>query len=402
MTGEHENGQDEAAQGQIGEGAAPQVVTPGEPAELEAPQPSAASSGEALPSEQARQPEAPPQAGQALRAVETIEVTEAAQAEATPAEEATRASKPAPVAKRAGAAATSSAKSPPRRVTARSTLRTTPTASTARRTPTDSPARKLAAPAAPAVVPPLRPTTLAIDIGGTGLKASVLDAEGKLVADRVRVATPHPCPPKLLIDVLASLVAPLPSYERVSIGFPGVVRRGIILTAPHLVAKDEKPRSSAVPKVVAAWRGFDLTAALTERFGRPVRIANDADLQGLDVVSGSGLEFVVTLGTGVGTALLLDGRLAPHLELSHHPFRNGETYDEQLGDAALRRIGFKKWHKRLDEALGNFERLINYDRLYIGGGNARLLEGHVDPSVTITDNLAGILGGIKLWELPEV
>jgi polyphosphate glucokinase len=150
-----------------------------------------------------------------------------------------------------------------------------------------------------------------------------------------------------------------------------------------------------------AWTGFDLGAALEARFGRPVRLANDADLQGLDVVSGSGLEFVVTLGTGVGTALFLDGRLAPHLELAHHPFRQDQTYDEQLGDATLRRIGVKKWRKRLDEAIGNFHGLLYYDRLYIGGGNSRLLQGHLDQSVTIVDNLAGILGGIKLWELPD-
>jgi polyphosphate glucokinase len=255
--------------------------------------------------------------------------------------------------------------------------------------------------AAPAVVPPVRPTTLAIDVGGTGLKASVLDAAGKLVADRVRVVTPYPCPPKALVDALTTLIAPLPSFDRVSVGFPGVVRKGIVLTAPHFVTRTGKPGEPVVGKLLAAWSGFDLAAALAARFGCPVRVANDADLQGLEVVSGSGLEFVVTLGTGVGTALFLDGRLMPHLELAQHPFRKDQTYDEQLGDAPLRRIGVKKWRKRLDEAIGDFQRLLNYDRLYIGGGNSRLLAGHLDPSVTIVDNIAGILGGIKLWELPE-
>jgi polyphosphate glucokinase len=254
---------------------------------------------------------------------------------------------------------------------------------------------------APAVVPPLRPTTLAIDIGGTGLKASVLDSAGKLVADRVRVVTPYPCTTKALVEALAGLVAPLPSFDRVSVGFPGVVRKGVVLTAPHFVTKTGAPGEPPVPKLLSAWTGFDLASALGSLFGHPVRVCNDADLQGLDVVSGSGLEFVVTLGTGVGTALFLDGKLAPHLELAHHPFRRGQTYDEQLGDTPLRRIGAKKWRKRFDEALVNFHSLLNYDKLYVGGGNARLLVGHVDPSVTIVDNLAGILGGIKLWELEE-
>jgi polyphosphate glucokinase len=228
----------------------------------------------------------------------------------------------------------------------------------------------------------------------------VLDAAGRLIADRVRVPTTYPCPPDSLVATLAVLVAPLPAFDRVSIGFPGVVRKGVVLTAPHFVTRSG-PGSPVVGKLLAAWTGFDLAGAMTTRLGRPVRVANDADLQGLEVVSGSGLEFVVTLGTGVGTALLLDGKLAPHLELAHHPFRKGETYNEQIGEAALRKIGAKRWRKRTEEALANFQCLLNYDRLYVGGGNARVLAGHVDPSVTIVDNIAGILGGIRLWELEE-
>jgi len=272
----------------------------------------------------------------------------------------------------------------------------------------EEPASSADAPAAeePASTPdapaagPVSPATLAIDVGGTGLKASVLDAEGKLLADRVRVPTKYPCPPNELVEALASLVAPLPAFDRVSVGFPGVVRRGLILTAPHFVTRSG-PGSPVVDKLLAAWTGFDLETALATRLGRPVLLANDADIQGLEVVSGLGLEFVVTLGTGVGTALLMDGKLAPHLELAHHPFRKGETYNEQLGDATLRKIGAKRWRKRALQAFSNFNVLLNYDRLYVGGGNARLLVGHVDPSVTIVDNVAGILGGIRLWELQE-
>ena len=256
-------------------------------------------------------------------------------------------------------------------------------------------------PAEPGPVPAaVSPRTLAIDVGGTGLKASVLDAEGKLVADRVRVPTSYPCPPEKLVEALALLVAPLPAFDRVSVGFPGVVRRGIVLTAPHFSTRSG-PGSPIVEKLLAEWTRFDLAGALTARLGRPVRLANDADLQGLDVVSGSGLEFVVTLGTGVGTALFMDGNLAPHLELAHHPFRKGETYNEQIGDAALHKVGAKRWRKRTKKAFSNFEVLLNYDRLYVGGGNSRLLVGHLDPSVTIVDNVAGILGGIKLWEQPH-
>jgi polyphosphate glucokinase len=245
-----------------------------------------------------------------------------------------------------------------------------------------------------------RPTTLAIDIGGTGLKASVLGPTGKLMADRVRIRTTYPCSPDQLVEALATLVAPLPAVNRVSIGFPGVVRKGIVLTAPHFVT-ESGPGSPVAPRLLAAWTGFDLATAMASRLRHPVRVANDADIQGLEVASGAGVEFVVTLGTGVGTALLVDGRLAPHLELAQHPFRKGETYDEQLGNEALQRIGAKRWRKRAVMAVANFHSLINYDRLFIGGGNAKVLEGHVDKSVSIVGNVAGILGGIKLWDLPE-
>ncbi|MHB1986886.1 MAG: ROK family protein [Acidimicrobiales bacterium] len=245
----------------------------------------------------------------------------------------------------------------------------------------------------------LHPATLAIDIGGTGLKASVLGSDGRLLADRVRVATTYPCPPEQMVDMLVGLVAPLPRADRVSAGFPGVVRKGKVLTAPHFVT-ESGPGSAVVADLLTAWRGFDLAGALQDRLGHPVRIANDADLQGWAVVSGVGLEMAVTLGTGIGSALFMDGKLAPHLELAQHPFRRDQTYNEQIGDAALRRIGAKKWRKRVLEAISDFETLVNYDRLYLGGGNARHMAGHVDSSITIVDNVAGILGGIKLWDHP--
>lgn len=245
--------------------------------------------------------------------------------------------------------------------------------------------------------PAPRPFTLAIDVGGTGIKASVLDAADHMAADRVRVPTTYPLEPSRFVDVVSSLVAPLPAYDRVSVGFPGVVRKGHVVTAPHFVT-EHGPGSAVVPALSEAWRGFDLAGAIGTRFGRPTRVANDADLQGMAVVSGKGLEMVVTLGTGVGTALFFDGALAPHLELAHHPFRKGESYNEQLGDAALSRVGTDKWRRRVRRALATLEALVNFDRCYLGGGNARHLTGHLEDHYTVVDNVAGILGGIRLWE----
>src|ERR1019366_2074360 len=97
----------------------------------------------------------------------------------------------------------------------------------------------------------VRPATLAIDVGGTGLKASVLDAVGTLMSDRVRVKTTYPCPPEQLVDMLATLVAPLPVVDRASIGFPGVVRNGILLSAPDFVTRSG-PGSPVSKKLLAA------------------------------------------------------------------------------------------------------------------------------------------------------
>lgn len=169
----------------------------------------------------------------------------------------------------------------------------------------------------------LKPFTLSIDIGGTGLKASVLDSKGKMLVDRVKIDTPYPCPPKIMMEALVQLVKPLPPFDRVSIGFPGVVREGKIITAPHF-GND-------------VWRGFPLAEKLSDRWGKPVRILNDADMQGTAVIEGKGLELVVTLGTGVGTALFRNGELMQRMELAQHPAWDNKTYNEFIGDKVLKK-----------------------------------------------------------------
>ena len=247
------------------------------------------------------------------------------------------------------------------------------------------------------VTHPTAPFTLAIDIGGTGLKASVLDSAGAMVADRVRVDTTYPCSPATMVDDLVALVAPLPAYHRVSAGFPGMVREGRILSAPHFVTVSG-PGSDVDEALVTQWSSFDLAGALAARLGKPTRVANDADVQGAAVVAGHGLELVVTLGTGVGTAFFFDGELLPHLELAHHPLHKGETYNEQLGDRARKDVGGEGWNKRVRRALDILRALCFFDHCYVGGGNARRIEGELAADITIVDNTAGILGGIKLWQ----
>jgi polyphosphate glucokinase len=256
-----------------------------------------------------------------------------------------------------------------------------------------------AAPVAPAAPghKPQAPFTLAIDIGGSGLKASVLDATGAMVADRVVVKTTYPCPPATMIDDLAALVAPLPPADRVSAGFPGMVRNGIVLSAPHFVTM-HGPGTAIDPALVKQWAAFDLAGALATRLRKPTRVANDADIQGAAVVMGKGLELVITLGTGVGTAFFYDGRLLPHLEFAHHPFLKGDTYNEQLGDAARKDVGNQRWNKRVRKAVATFRALSFFDHCYVGGGNAKKIHGTLGADVSMVDNSAGILGGIRLWD----
>jgi polyphosphate glucokinase len=226
------------------------------------------------------------------------------------------------------------------------------------------------------------PRTLAVDVGGTGIKAMVLDESGEALGSRDRALTPRPAVPHAVIETIAQLAA-AHQFDRVAVGFPGVVRLGVTITAPNLHPD---------------WQGFPFARELATRLGRPVRVANDADVQGFGAISGEGLEMVLTLGTGMGSALFVDGLLVPNLELAHHPFADGLTYEQWLGQASLERLGEAEWKRWLDKAILLIRQTFNFDVLYLGGGNARILDPAAMPAdVKIVPNIAGLLGGIALW-----
>ncbi len=227
------------------------------------------------------------------------------------------------------------------------------------------------------------PVTLAIDIGGTGLKAARLDPNGMLIGTALRIATPHPSPPAIIVPALSGMANSLGGFDRVSVGFPGAVRAGKTLTAPNLGTEE--------------WRGFDLAKALMELLGAPVRVENDATVQGLGVISGHGLELVITLGTGFGWALYEDGRIAPHMEMSQHIARGRKNYDEYLGVAALHRVGRKRWNRRVQRIVAQLRAVVIFDRLYIGGGDATKIDFKLPDDVKIVSNQAGLTGGVRLW-----
>jgi polyphosphate glucokinase len=224
--------------------------------------------------------------------------------------------------------------------------------------------------------------TLTVDIGGTGIKAWTLTPEGKPINERVRIPTPKSATPRNVIAVIQKLAGESAPFTRVSAGFPGVVKDGVVYSAPNLGK---------------GWNGFDLAAALQKRLGRPARVANDADVQGLGSVTGKGIELVLTLGTGVGSVIFVDGHRI-HLEVGHHPFHKGKTYEDELGARALEKKGKKKWNKMLAQAIDDAQRMFNYDRLYLGGGNTKYIKIKLPTNVRTVSNLNGLLGGIKLWE----
>jgi polyphosphate glucokinase len=241
------------------------------------------------------------------------------------------------------------------------------------------------------------PLTLAIDVGGSGLKATVLSPDGEMLSERARRDTPYPCTPEVLLSELGLLAATQPAYDRVSVGYPGAIRKGRVRDVTAFVRP--APGEDPDPKLIDLWANYDLESALRQQFGKPVRVANDADVQGCAVITGDGMELVITLGTGVGCAVFFDGLLLPHMELSHGRFGEGMSIEVACGEFERHKAGKHVWRERVLDALDAFEEMVLPDHVYIGGGNAKKLDPDtIGPNRTIVPNVSGLLGGIKLWD----
>jgi polyphosphate glucokinase len=228
-----------------------------------------------------------------------------------------------------------------------------------------------------------RPVTLAIDVGGSHIKAALLGATGHLVSERIRIVTPDPMTPKKLLTTLMDMAELLDAHDRVSIGINGLVHAGRVYSVP--VTSDP------------AFRGFDLAGVLRRRGRRPVRVLNDAQMHGLGFVKGRGVEMAITLGTGLGSSLFIDGRLGPHVQ-----FLAAAGYEDvkggDYGDLALKALGRKKWSKRIERLIDLLRQLTNFEHLYIGGGNASKLKIDLPKDVSLGDNSAALLGAVRMWD----
>lgn len=226
------------------------------------------------------------------------------------------------------------------------------------------------------------PITMCIDIGGSGLKAMLINAAGKPVSERQRVVTPAIPTPKAVMKALNQLSKAFPKFDRVSVGFPGVIKRGVTYSAANLHP---------------SWSGFPFESELAKMWRKPVRLANDAAVQGYGAIKGDGVELALTLGTGLGSSLFTNGRLCPGLELGHHPWKKDREYEDYLGRRGLDKYGKKRWNRLLQEAIEQTAKLFNWDHLYLGGGNTKKIDFKPGKNIEIVSNEAGLLGGVALW-----
>lgn len=250
--------------------------------------------------------------------------------------------------------------------------------------------------------------TLAIDCGGGGIKTSLLDCTGEPLAAAIRTPVPYPFSPADLLDIVATHADALGDFDRITMGITGMIRGGHVIDTPHYICADG-PHSEVDPALAAAWRGFDMTTALRERFDCPVLVLNDAEVAAAAVVSGVGCELVLTLGTGLGNAIVVDGYLAPHLEISHIPACDRLTFDEAVSEARRQQIGTEAWSQTVVEVLALLWKPIRWDVLYLGGGNTIKLTEDARTKILATyggservhfiPNAAGMTGGVKAWNL---
>ncbi|VEI12816.1 Polyphosphate glucokinase [Trueperella bialowiezensis] len=248
--------------------------------------------------------------------------------------------------------------------------------------------------------------TLSVDCGGGGIKSTLLDAGGFQISGVVRTPVPYPFSPADLLHVVEDQLAQIgegtPAHiDRITLGMPGMIRRGVVVYTPHYIRR-AGPHTRILPNLEHAWTGQDMQAALEARFGVPALVLNDAEVAAAGIVSGRGLELVLTLGTGLGSAFLDDGVLAPHLEISHAPMRWGLVYDDVVGEHERIRLGDSAWSRRVLKAVESLWPVFRWDALYIGGGNACRISDSVRarmPEVNFVPNMAGMQGGVRAWSM---
>lgn len=234
---------------------------------------------------------------------------------------------------------------------------------------------------------------MGIDIGGSGIKANLVDvSSGDLVAERHKILTPQPSTPETVAEVVGQMVAHFGYSGPIGCTFPAIVKNGVTLSAANV---DDR------------WIGMDAQGLFTKVTGLPVTVLNDADAAGMaEVAFGAGrgqpgVVIVLTFGTGIGSAMFVDGALAPNTELGHLNFRGFDSAEDWVSARAKEDGGlsYKQWAVRLDDFLEHLDRLFSPELVIIGGGISRRWEkfgtrlGTKVPVVAaLLQNEAGIVG----------
>jgi polyphosphate glucokinase len=211
---------------------------------------------------------------------------------------------------------------------------------------------------------------LVIDVGGSHIKVL---ATGRKTPLKIPSGTDMTA--RMMVRRVRKAVAGW-RYDAVSIGYPGAVLHGKPVSEPRNLG--------------GGWVGFDFRKA----FGRPARVINDAAMQALGSYKGGCMLFL-GLGTGLGSALIIDGVLEP-MELAHLPYRKGRSYEEYVGKAGLKRLGRKKWRRSVDDVVTKLKTALEADDVVVGGGNAKLLDSP-PAGARLGANANAFLGGYRLW-----
>jgi len=239
---------------------------------------------------------------------------------------------------------------------------------------------------------------LAIDIGATNIKFCHVDAQGELLEPIRRKPTPYPCSPNRLVELLSERILQSDA-KSVGVGFPGEFDDGHVIR-PGNLSRPGGVTTEVDPELEEQWRGFALQDALQLSTGRDVRVVNDAKLAALGCCEGEGVELVLTLGTGLGLSLCIDGQLQRVRDVGAAPFENGMTYDQLIGERG-RAHDERKWFHSLERAIKNFCEEFDASVVHLAGGNAR----RVAPShlalpgcrVVINGNQAPLHGAARLF-----
>jgi polyphosphate glucokinase len=243
---------------------------------------------------------------------------------------------------------------------------------------------------------------LGIDIGGSGIKGALVDAaEGRLLTERFRIPTPQPSTPEAVAEVIVQIAENFHYHGPTGVTFPAIVKKGTVLSAAN---------------VDASWVGTDASALFSQRLGQRIQVVNDADAAGYaEMRFGVGKDFpgvviMLTLGTGIGSAIFLDGKLLPNSEFGHLKIR-GKDAEKRASERAReeKNLSWKKWSNLLGEYLAELEKLFSPDLFIIGGGISKkaekfipYLKSHTQVPVSAArlQNEAGMIGAALMAEHP--